>query len=73
MPAMGRAPGADAGTVELTISCYPIGFNLGRLLRWPIGSLSKRETTSLNTERARVSGFRAAGMRPIGPTSLARR
>src|SRR3954451_9791465 len=37
MPAMGRALGADAGTVELTISGYLIGFSLGQLLWGPIG------------------------------------
>ncbi|MDU9051031.1 MAG: hypothetical protein Q3M30_19470 [Candidatus Electrothrix sp. Rat3] len=29
MPAMGRALGADAGTIELPISGYLIGFSLG--------------------------------------------
>src|SRR3954464_5875488 len=37
MPAMGRALGADAGTVELTVSGYLIGFSLGQLLWGPIG------------------------------------
>src|SRR3954469_8516067 len=37
MPAMGQALGADAGTVELTVSGYLIGFSLGQLLWGPIG------------------------------------
>jgi MFS transporter, DHA1 family, multidrug resistance protein len=37
MPAMGRALGADAGMVELTVSGYLIGFSLGQLLWGPIG------------------------------------
>ena len=37
MPAMSRALGADAGTVEWTISGYLIGFSLGQLLWGPIG------------------------------------
>jgi len=37
MPAMGRALGADAGTIELTVSGYLIGFSLGQLLWGPIG------------------------------------
>src|SRR3954453_13499024 len=37
MPAMGRALGADAGTVELTVSGYLIGFSLGQLLWGPVG------------------------------------
>src|SRR3954452_5133063 len=37
MPEMGRALGADAGTVELTVSGYLIGFSLGQLLWGPIG------------------------------------
>src|SRR4051812_37382649 len=37
MPAMGRALGADAGTVELTVSGCLIGFSLGQLLWGPIG------------------------------------
>lgn len=37
MPAMSRALGADAGTVELTISGYLVGFSLGQLLWGPIG------------------------------------
>src|SRR3954470_11732465 len=37
MPAMGRALDADAGTVELTVSGYLIGFSLGQLLWGPIG------------------------------------
>ena len=36
MPAMGRALGADAGMIELTISGYLIGFSLGQLLWGPI-------------------------------------
>ncbi len=36
MPAMGRALGADAGLIELTISGYLIGFSLGQLLWGPI-------------------------------------
>jgi MFS transporter, DHA1 family, multidrug resistance protein len=36
MPAMGRALGADTGTVELTVSGYLIGFSLGQLLWGPI-------------------------------------
>ncbi len=37
MPAMGRVLGADAGTVELTVSGYLIGFSLGQLFWGPIG------------------------------------
>jgi DHA1 family bicyclomycin/chloramphenicol resistance-like MFS transporter len=37
MPEMGRALGADAGTVELTVSGYLVGFSLGQLLWGPIG------------------------------------
>ena len=37
MPAMGRSLGADAGTVERTVSGYLIGFSLGQLLWGPIG------------------------------------
>src|SRR4051794_38991777 len=37
MPAMVRALGADAGTVELTVSGYLIGFSLGQLFWGPIG------------------------------------
>jgi DHA1 family bicyclomycin/chloramphenicol resistance-like MFS transporter len=37
MPAMGRALGASAGTVEWTISGYLLGFSLGQLLWGPIG------------------------------------
>ncbi|HEV2571901.1 MAG TPA: Bcr/CflA family multidrug efflux MFS transporter [Beijerinckiaceae bacterium] len=37
MPAMGRALGASAGTIELTISGYLVGFSLGQLLWGPIG------------------------------------
>jgi DHA1 family bicyclomycin/chloramphenicol resistance-like MFS transporter len=29
MPGMGRALGADAGTVELTVPGYLVGFSLG--------------------------------------------
>src|SRR3712207_1840275 len=36
-PRMGRALGADAGTVELTVSGYLVGFSLGQLLWGPIG------------------------------------
>ncbi|WLE95224.1 MAG: multidrug effflux MFS transporter [Candidatus Electrothrix communis] len=36
MPAMGRALGADAGMIELTISGYLIGFSLGQLFWGPI-------------------------------------
>jgi len=36
MPAMGQALGADAGTVELTVSGYLVGFSLGQLLWGPI-------------------------------------
>jgi MFS transporter, DHA1 family, multidrug resistance protein len=37
MPAMGRTLGADAGTVEWTVSGYLIGFSLGQLLWGPVG------------------------------------
>lgn len=37
MPAMGRALGADAGAMELTVSGFLIGFSLGQLLWGPIG------------------------------------
>jgi DHA1 family bicyclomycin/chloramphenicol resistance-like MFS transporter len=37
LPAMGRALGADAGTMELTVSGYLIGFSLGQLLWGPMG------------------------------------
>jgi MFS transporter, DHA1 family, multidrug resistance protein len=37
MPEMGRALGAEAGTVELTVSGYLVGFSLGQLLWGPIG------------------------------------
>ena len=37
LPVMGAALHADAGTVELTISGYLIGFSLGQLLWGPIG------------------------------------
>ncbi|HJV72667.1 MAG TPA: multidrug effflux MFS transporter [Noviherbaspirillum sp.] len=37
LPAMGTALQADAGTIELTISGYLIGFSLGQLLWGPIG------------------------------------
>src|SRR4051794_41429501 len=37
MPAMGGSLGADAGTVELTVSGYLIGFSLAQLLWGPIG------------------------------------
>ena len=37
LPTMGRALGADAGTMELTVSGYLIGFSLGQLLWGPIG------------------------------------
>jgi MFS transporter, DHA1 family, multidrug resistance protein len=37
MPEMGQALGADAGTVELTVSGYLVGFSLGQLLWGPIG------------------------------------
>jgi len=36
MPAMGRALGANAGMIELTISGYLIGFSLGQLFWGPI-------------------------------------
>ncbi|MCI5161752.1 MAG: Bcr/CflA family efflux MFS transporter [Candidatus Electrothrix sp. AX5] len=36
MPSMGRALGANAGMIELTISGYLIGFSLGQLFRGPI-------------------------------------
>ncbi|MCB4769095.1 multidrug effflux MFS transporter [Ancylobacter sp. Lp-2] len=36
MPEMGRALGADSGTIELTVSGYLIGFSLGQLLWGPI-------------------------------------
>ena len=36
MPAMGRALSADAGTVEMTVSGYLIGFSVGQLLWGPI-------------------------------------
>ncbi len=37
MPEMGRALGADAGAVELTVSGYLVGFSLGQFLWGPIG------------------------------------
>src|SRR3954451_20411946 len=37
MPAMGRALGADAGTVGLTVSGHLIGFSRGQLLGGRIG------------------------------------
>jgi MFS transporter, DHA1 family, multidrug resistance protein len=37
LPDMGRALGADAGTMELTVSGYLIGFSLGQLLWGPMG------------------------------------
>ncbi|MBB4000856.1 multidrug effflux MFS transporter [Aureimonas pseudogalii] len=37
MPTMATALGSDAGTMELTISGYLIGFSLGQLLRGPLG------------------------------------
>jgi DHA1 family bicyclomycin/chloramphenicol resistance-like MFS transporter len=37
MPAMSQALGADAGTVEWTISGYLVGFSLGQLLWGPVG------------------------------------
>lgn len=36
MPAMSRFLGADAGTIELTVSGYLVGFSLGQLLWGPI-------------------------------------
>ncbi|SMF90169.1 MFS transporter, DHA1 family, bicyclomycin/chloramphenicol resistance protein [Azospirillum oryzae] len=36
MPAMGRALGADAGHVELTVSGYLVGFSLGQLFWGPL-------------------------------------
>ncbi|SCB11016.1 MFS transporter, DHA1 family, bicyclomycin/chloramphenicol resistance protein [Rhizobium multihospitium] len=37
MPEMGRDLGADAGSIELTVSGFLIGFSLGQLLWGPIG------------------------------------
>jgi hypothetical protein len=37
LPAMGRALGADAGAMELTVSGFLIGFSLGQLLWGAIG------------------------------------
>lgn len=36
MPAMSRALGADAGTIELTVSGYLVGFSIGQLLWGPV-------------------------------------
>jgi len=45
MPAMGRALGAEAGLIELTISGYLIGFSLGQLLWGPISDCYGRRSS----------------------------
>jgi len=45
MPAMGHSLGVDAGTMELAISSYLIGFSLGQLLWGPISDRYGRRSS----------------------------